>query len=176
MLLVFENFLLQFAALLDFLIANTPKFQLDKVVVSVGMWGVMRQQPNGLGRVPRRNVINNRGAGRRGGNQFGPFLPNDPRHVANALNIANGIVHANLIPPPVFVNEDERGRVARWWNEERHMLEDKFVSSDFPKNRCLFTLEEVNKSTYGIHSVLFDPCGSPFCGLTAIDLASGIVS
>lgn len=148
---------------------------LEKIDFVVGMWGIMQQQlPNGLQRVPRRNRVLNAGAARRGGGRlFGPFPPGDRRHVNANVPVAVNMVQPHNIPAPVMVNEAERPQVAGWWNADHHKLRSTYLASDFPKNRCVFNLEEVNSNTFNHESVLFDPCGSPFCGLTAIDLASG---
>lgn len=146
----------------------------EEVKFSVGMWGIMQQQPNGLDRVPRRDRVVNAGARRHGGGRlFGPFPPGDRRHINPNVPVANNFIVPHVIPAPVLENERDQIRVAGWWNEEHHKLKSGYMASDFPRNRCLFTLQEVSDNTYNHESLLFDPCGSPFCGLTAIDLAVG---
>lgn len=146
----------------------------EEVLFTVGMWGVMQQQPNGLDRVPRRDRMLNRGAARRGGGRnFGPFPPGDRRHINPNVPVANNFIVPHVIPPPVLANLQDQAQAAGWWNDEHNKIRSGFLPSDFPKNRCLFNIDEISSNLYNHESVLFDPCGSPFCGLTAIDLAVG---
>jgi hypothetical protein len=141
----------------------------ENPVVYVGMQRGFLRMVNAhpvLDRVPRYNrgmVRIHRG----GGNQRGPFGPHDPRHV---------VVPPHMLRPDrvqQFVDEavDDRPQVADWYGENGHKIKNRFIPSDFPQNKCLFTTEEINNNVVTHNNVLFDPCGSPFCGLTAIDLA-----
>lgn len=132
----------------------------------VGMWA---QQIRARG----RGRLNNAGANRRGG-PVGNFPPGDPRHVdpAMALAIANRLGDYG---PGNFVAqlpEEHLDDLPEWTHQWKKIV-CEFIHSDFPKVKCLFHLEELD--SYGIDSMLMNPLGTPFCGITAIDLAVGIL-
>jgi len=147
---------------------------LDEVVVSLGMWGVIN---NNFPRVHRQNRIQNRGVHRpRAGRAAGPFPPGDPRHVPNAFQIALNLGIPQLDPndPPLEPERapEDKPPVPHWYRANRHKIKNAYLPADKPKNRCTFTTEEVNNNVFNYRSTLFDPCGSPFCGLTALTLAA----
>lgn len=118
------------------------------------------------------NRVINQGARRRGGNQRGPFPPGDRRHVPNALQIAQRLnFYGPAAPvPPIPNGEQPPTPVSQWYVDNKLKIEASFIFSDFPKVKCLFDFEELDN--YNEDNVLLDPMGSPFCGYTAIDIAT----
>lgn len=59
------------------------------------------------------------------------------------------------------------------WLGDWNKLKDHFIYAKFPNMKCTFKINELPEimDKYMLH----DPLGSPFCGLTAIDLCSGHV-
>lgn len=144
------------------------------------------------------NRVINAGAARRGGNQRGPFPAGDPRHVPplaalRAAMLAGPRVNIPAPPPPVVPPAAAPAPVAPnppppvppappagpvevplpAWNGQWKKYESEFIHSDFPQTKCLFKQSELG--AYSSDSVLLDPLGDPFCGMTAIDLAVGVL-
>lgn len=116
----------------------------------------------------RWNNLVNRGAARRGGNARGPFLEGHRRHIPNAADIAHRL---DFPQRPLNVIVGENGNAADWWVREYHAIRTSTKFSTFPNAKSTWSFDELNEATGKF--VLFDPLGSPFCGLAAIDLATG---
>lgn len=147
----------------------------NEAIIRVGEVRVSQSVVVGMfvDRVPRWNRVVNAGARRRGG-PVGNFLPGDPRHVdpARALQLANQLGrYGNPDGRIDHPGRDFEPRVPEW-NNNWKQIENEFIHSDFPKVRSVFEQKELDD--YGVDSVLLNPLGSPFCGMTAIDLAVGI--
>lgn len=66
------------------------------------------------------------------------------------------------------VPPDRAARPAMWWEQDRKRLEEEFVSVNEIPNKTLWSISELTEDMPGF---LMNCYGSPFCGLTAIDLA-----
>lgn len=111
-------------------------------------------------RVPRRRARNR--TARRGGNNVGP--PTDG--IFEASRIARALDEPDASSVESKCSEPSPGQQEAL---QRAWIERNYVRSAHPNCRCLFNYEEI--VTPQTHFSL-DPLGSPFCGLTAIDIAT----
>lgn len=122
---------------------------------------------------PRRQVLINRGAARRGGNQHGPPAAGQQhaqqvaQNLANPNNPAGGNANPAPQPPPdPWPEWDDAANGMTY--EEYEGNRELYVPADFPMTRSRHRHDFEPTPT---NSNLFESNATPFCGAACIDLA-----